>query len=724
MGGKLARESCIWNMLVFGMTRYDLEQPIEENCDVNSKPLNEGNTIGIYNMREKGEVLGEKADFDWELNIVKSKRKRNVLKYMLIWGVAVLSFCYGMKLVISTFCCSMNSSPSTLPFIGSFLDESFINQEDSENKRAEIILVSNPYVPNPNYGNPVVSNLLLNHTFGSSWGKPAVVELTPPDIDFDKVVLTLNTSVSGVQYDRLANIFIDGVQIWRTSTIEPGRRSVFSSTKKDVSVYVKLFQKKSKLIFQLDNLLSGSLTGAFDVQLTANFYKSAEPIHSFEEHTDQETIHEIFDTSKPADKIFPLIDNSEQNKPSLAYLPSDKLSYQIPILPQNTTRLKLSILTSGNAAEEFWYANVLDKYRHYFSHPIEGHGPLRVVNVYFNGEKIATQSPQPIIFTGGLSPALWSAVVSSNAFDLPNIELDITGLLPFIWESQSIEDRILEIEITNAIDETSGPKSGISENWITSANILTFESDLVNHSSGEVISVDDDRKTDVIDFAVGGLLNQILKSKFKAHINSSLNFMLTDGSELKTIVEMSTVASSNNVQHIEDKHMLLTLAQTGSSTKDFKIVNIADDSVIHKYNTKLDYPLVLTKKENNITKGNGFFDIEYDINLVNVRSSRVKVNDRSIIENSSAQNGTSTYYISKSGNHGEAKLDTKFKMTVDSPSKYHSYKRKVESSNGVITSDKSYESSKKELSGSGINIHELTSLVNLLPGQIDTQLIV
>ncbi|KAK6867278.1 Peptide-N4-(N-acetyl-beta-glucosaminyl)asparagine amidase A, partial [Candida tropicalis] len=154
--------------------------------------------------------------------------------------------------------------------------------EDIASKGKQIISVTNPFVPKPFYGKSVYSSKLLHHKFGNSWGKPAVVNFTvPTNISFEAVVLTLHTEVDGVQFDRLANLFVDGVQVWRTSTIEPSGRKKFSDFKKDISKYSKLFKKDNvQILFQLDNLLTDKLTGVFDVTLSVDFYD----FHGFGPH--------------------------------------------------------------------------------------------------------------------------------------------------------------------------------------------------------------------------------------------------------------------------------------------------------------------------------------------------------------------------------------------------------------------------------------------------------
>ncbi|KAM9889184.1 hypothetical protein OXX69_012904, partial [Metschnikowia pulcherrima] len=122
--------------------------------------------------------------------------------------------------------------------------------------------------------------------------------------------------------------------------------------------------------------------------------------------------YKYYDIRKAADKVYPLVEDEEPASPPIKHLPYQGFSVELPKLSHNTTRLKLAVFASGNSKEEFWYSNVLDKYTHRFEKDgtvFHGHGPLRFVNVWVDGQKVATQAPQPFIFTGGYSPALWNA---------------------------------------------------------------------------------------------------------------------------------------------------------------------------------------------------------------------------------------------------------------------------------------------------------------------------
>lgn len=305
-------------------------------------------------------------------------------------------------------------------------------------------------LPSPNFGVPVFESVLLDsYEFGDSWGHPALTTYVAPPaaIKFNKVVLGLDIYVSGVQYDRLAHIYLDGSPLWRTSTPEPGNRHVHSLSHKDVSEYVPLFKENgTELMVQLDNLLTGRLNGSFEVTLTARYYDSflndtaPVKIAGIDDDLFIPGSHvQFFSANEAASKVFPLVD-TPPTRPPLIYYPDRKFQVTLPVLSPNTTRVKLALFTSGNAAEEFWYSNILDGFEDYFSdhqHYLAPHGPCRMVNVYINGIRIASLSPEPIIYTGGISPALWSPIVSTSAFDVRALEFDLSTIDP--WSCRSTQ---------------------------------------------------------------------------------------------------------------------------------------------------------------------------------------------------------------------------------------------------------------------------------------------
>lgn len=536
----------------------------------------------------------------------------------------------------------------------------------------EIFEVSYPRVPDPSYGSPVYSRCLFNHSFGNSWNDPFVIQLEPPKVDFNKVVLTLNTSVNGVQYDRLAHLFMEGAEIWRTSTIEPGGKRVYSSFKKDVSTFLALFKKESQLSFMLNNALSDRLDGAFEIALYADFYFA-------EEDYEDDDILDI--RGKPANHIIPLTSGSSKKMP-LSYLSSQSLSVELPHMPINTTRLRLSVFTSGNGNEEFWYSNVLSKYTNRFpDNSMPGHGPVRIVNAYINGKKFATHAPEPVIFTGGISPAFWNPVVSLNAFDLPSIDLDITGLLPYMWNSNATGNtNTLEIEVSNGVGEISNKSHSVGSDWITSASLLVFENDKISTSKASTPVVDNRNRGDVTSYTPAKALKQIVVTSFDTCLSTDFEYKLKNGTRFgynfKYITQATTV-NKQNYKNNGDQQDVVHVGLTNST------VELRCQGSLKRTELVFHYPLAMSSnfsQQNNASV--------YDYNLVYGKNMDLIVNGNLYHKLDSVQNGTSTLDISSKdvvrSRNGSLLIKYKFDVVQLHPWKY---KRIVDTINGRVTKD-------------------------------------
>lgn len=674
---------------------------------------------------EEEELVNEKQRYQ-EMNEIKSKKHlgqkiplnyRNLFHFVLVCTTFFWIF-LGVKTgrILYTNLESLSIAegvPSATPrqfHLGSVVDTGSGLFSTKNESAHEIISVGYPDIPRHTYGKSVHQMTLIDATFGNSWGKPVVSQFNPPNIDFNKVVLTLKTEVDGVQYDRLINIFVGGAQIWRTSTIEPGNSKVFSTAKKDVSLYLTLFKQKTDILFQLDNLLNKRLTGKFKILLVADFYNTDDNVVTDNNVvTDDNVVTDEINTSddlvvagsnnpflisynKPADQVYPLIKSKNTNNPPLSYLPSDKVMVNLPKVSDSTSKLKLAIFTSGNAQEEFWYGNVLDRFKDRFAkngRPLPGHGPVRIVNVYFNGDKILTQTPEPIIYTGGISPALWSAVVSNNAFDIRALELDVTGLLPVLWESQGIEDRILEIEISNGLGETGDSDKDIGENWITSANLLTYENDQIESVSGSIVDISSSKSSNIVAISppYTDFIQQVIDAKFKSSIVSDLSFKLKNGETYDSTIFTNTSATVRNVQSYKRYAAQQNLVHLGKSSKSFTVTE--GDKQIHQVTSEVTYPFVLNLRETEKKVDSQEFKIVYDVNLVAGSKMRVTKNKKEMILKISAfQNGTSQYILSSDGNYGTAEIDTNYTLNVFKHKKpTHHYNRYVKAANRTILSD-------------------------------------
>lgn len=106
---------------------------------------------------------------------------------------------------------------------------------------------------------------LMRRDFAFSYNDPFVANYTPPDCEFNRVVINFTAVSVGRQYDRLAIMYLGDIEVWRTSTAEPtippGIRWVYL---KDMTQFLSLWKQPQTLIFDLGNLVSTSLSNPRD----------------------------------------------------------------------------------------------------------------------------------------------------------------------------------------------------------------------------------------------------------------------------------------------------------------------------------------------------------------------------------------------------------------------------------------------------------------------------
>lgn len=188
---------------------------------------------------------------------------------------------------------------------------------------------------------------------------------------WSKVVLRLDGSVAGRQYDRLGYLDIGGVQMLRTSTPEPSQDGIDWSVEKDVTRYEKTLSKAQSVDMLIGNVVNDTYTGILDVKVTLTFY-APEP----------GTRTGRTGGSAP-DQVIPLSDGNSVT--TAAQLTT----------PRNSERILAEVYAtgSGGGCEEFWYSAVTPS----ASYSCQGgdDGPYREVQVTIDGKLAGIASPTP-----------------------------------------------------------------------------------------------------------------------------------------------------------------------------------------------------------------------------------------------------------------------------------------------------------------------------------------
>ncbi|KAJ0718888.1 putative peptide-N(4)-(N-acetyl-beta-glucosaminyl)asparagine amidase [Helianthus annuus] len=348
---------------------------------------------------------------------------------------------------------------------------------------------------------PSCSVSLLNHSFANTYGSPPVtVNYTPPKskCKWSVAVLEFQAECKGEQYDPIAGVWLDGVELLRTSTAQPTEAGIFWKVRKDVSRYSSVIsQSNVKLTVMLENIVNKEFTGVYDVNISLHFYSASSVrvplsivsgIHTSsrsrklvsvknneiggEVNVDR-VLKALYPYDKPADSVVPISGTNGVNE-GFWFKIDDEHDVQTTKvkIASKTYKAVLELYVSFHGNDEFWYMNPSDAYVE-TNHLSTGraHGAYREVLVTIDGELVGAVVPFPVIFTGGINPLFWEPVVSIGAFNLPSYDIDLT---PFLGRLLDNKDHKIGIQIADGISF-----------WLVDANLHLW----VDHSNVKVKTV-------------------------------------------------------------------------------------------------------------------------------------------------------------------------------------------------------------------------------------------
>lgn len=680
--GALHREWSIWNRML--LENKDIETPLDAESD--DEVFSEKSIPAQYSPYNHAET--------------RTRPRRSFKPYAIIILILIVGIFRITPLRFNS-CTSTNNYHSNESLLRNLNIDGSTLQSNSEIH--EVIEI--PLSPHKDISSPVYSQQLLEHEFRLSWSKPILLNYTAPpsNISYDRIVLTLDVTVDGVQYDRLVHIYLEDVEIWRSSTIEPSGQLSHSFTQKDVTLYYDLLSKDGEMLVQLDNLVTNKLTGVFNVKISALYFK------------DDVKGPDRYGRTPSHPRILPLTPSKYgKADPPIVYYPDSNLSLSLPHTPYNVTNLLLLLTTSANAAEEFWYSNLLDKYRKTFEdhgRHFYGHGSCRVINVYANGVRVHSANPKPYIFTGGVAPTLWNKIVSTGAFDISPYLIDLTPILPLMWD-ESIN---LDVEVSNCIDDNENEtvKSSIGSNWITSASLALFEDDEIDYSFGQIESVSN--STSIRTFSINppftGFLTQIIKGSYGNVFETNVTHIYKNGSqitELSTFENHVDQTAINIISKWGDVQSVLSIPKLNTT------VTILDADTLKpiKEVTKLANSLI-SNKLRFLPQVEGSADISFTTNLTVGLDIGAYKRDSPIFVINSKENGTADFTIAENGpNYGSAVIQHNYTLT---DLRGNIYNRIALAENSTLVYDKVTEtnSSSAQLRQTHVSSPSLFGLIDL-----------
>ncbi|KAJ5032819.1 uncharacterized protein L3040_009411 [Drepanopeziza brunnea f. sp. 'multigermtubi'] len=315
---------------------------------------------------------------------------------------------------------------------------------------------------------------LMQYEFKDSFGKPFVGDYTPPACMEGSNTVMMNMTVHsfGTQFDRLAVMYFGDTEAFRTSTAEPKQSGISWTYLKDMSHMMAMWKTSQKVIFDLPNQTTDTLTGTYITTLTATFFTAKQAID-------------------PADIIIPIsAERGYDSQPSAFTLSSGPGSSTVPAgsIPRNVNKAIVTVAATGQGDEEFWWQNSLSSAVTTYNSSggtLFGNSSFREVQLMIDGQMAGVVWPYPVIFTGGLVPAFWSPMVGTQAFDLAEGEIDVSPWLGMLCNGEAHTFDMRVVGLADDAGKTAVLSEGVGSNWIVSGKIFIWtDSDESSITSG------------------------------------------------------------------------------------------------------------------------------------------------------------------------------------------------------------------------------------------------
>ena len=333
---------------------------------------------------------------------------------------------------------------------------------------------------------------------------------TPPAAcrgPWSKVVLRMEGSVKGVQYDRLGHITIGGVGVFRTSTPEPSTDGISWKVEKDLSSYSPLLRSPQPVVMELGNVVDDTYTGVLDIVVTLDFYVTGFGAPA----------------ARTANAVLPLQDQTRED--------SDLVG--TATLPRNTSRLlgEIYVTGSGGGCEEFWDTSAPAS----TGYSCPDGSPYREVEVLIDGKVAGIALPYPYIYTGGWSnPYSWRPSPAPRAFDIKPLTYDLTPFVGQLTDGKAHEYRI----------HVAGVPAGQS-GWFTVPNLHVWTDPILKQTRGKITSysVAPLTKSDEVTGSSGTAGSVLTKASRSLKLSGYVD---TSAGRIRTTVERSLTNSSDH----------------------------------------------------------------------------------------------------------------------------------------------------------------------------------
>lgn len=397
---------------------------------------------------------------------------------------------------------------------------------------------ADPPVPRP-ATTPCVVTLYTDIAFADFSSK--FFSFTPPAAcpgPWAKVVLEADFSIqAGRQFDRTANIWLGGANIYFGTTSEPSGAVARSwHIERDLTDYSALFGSPQNGRVDLGNLVNSTFTSILFGTAELQFYPLA--------HRQE--------PPRTADAVLPLSSSSTGGTVFLNTT-SDSLS-QTFTLPTNVERAFLDVLAQSQANDEFWYTCVPNDVASELQDC--GSTGFRESEVSIDGQPAGVAPVYPWIYTGGIDPLLWRPIPGVQTLNFVPYRVNLTPFAGLLSDGQPHQ---VSVNVFNAdvgfsttatlllfLDHGSSQVTGsVTENTLAAAPTPNISENL-NNSNGNItgtVTVTSSRAFEIEGFVQTshGKINTRLEQSIQ--FSNSQNFTVTNSDFIQDVTQDTTISS-------------------------------------------------------------------------------------------------------------------------------------------------------------------------------------
>ncbi|GJS88520.1 peptide-N(4)-(N-acetyl-beta-glucosaminyl) asparagine amidase A-like protein [Tanacetum coccineum] len=486
------------------------------------------------------------------------------------------------------------------------IQSSFSLEDNTTENQQQYFELTHPLVTNTDTP-PSCSVNLLTHTFANTvdtntstdttFTPSITVYYTPPPTTckWSHAVLEFQAKCNGTtpMHDRVAGVWIAGVELLRTSTAQPTDNGSFWSVRKDVTKYTSIIttqDNSTSFSVMLETLDKENLTGVYHINVSMHFYDHnafrfalSSVVGDLEGYKKNRKLSSIdgngvgdmlglypYDTH--ADMIIPISGDVDEGYWFRIENESDVKKTSVRI-DQRTYKAVLEMYISSHGDEEFWYLTPPDSYTK--SNNLvsgKGKGAYREVLLTIDGKLVGTVIPTPLIFTSGINPSLWKPAVAIGAFDQPSYDIDLT---PYLGLLLGDKDHSIEIQVAEG-----------GSYWLVGANMHIW---LSNSNVQAIVEYQPPSMEIENDYEFEGL-----EGEFEIEVERS-------SSAVGLVQSSFGIINTKVTEEIKFKNKLTFKEQGTRKELDQKIkrktkVKITDarGSSIVKYEIERTYPLKIT----------------------------------------------------------------------------------------------------------------------------------